>query len=940
MKKGVTLLIICALLVFSISFVSAAVLNVCPSCSYTTIQSAINTASAGDIVNVSAGTYTAANLNWDGNGFLRINKSITLKGAGSANTIIDGQHSHSVISGHDGIHSTCLWVESSDITLEGLTIKGCDWGIRVSDWHAPTAIEISNLKFNDVTITDNYGHGVIFESADGVIFKRVKFTNCNANGNGDRGIYISPASNAEDFTLLNTNANDNLKAGFNCQGTLNKLNITGGTFNNNSGGENYEGHGLYFGVGIELDGCTNVKINNVEANKNGLLGPSDCNDAMNGGAGILLKDNTSNVQILNSKLRDNANGILIEWCALWPTGSQPTNINAHLNDIENNNYFGISNRAPSLILNAENNWWGDCSGPSGIGTGSGDAVSANVDFNPWLGACIKNKTTSQSCVLAADSVTLYANVSSLVCVGNVIFSVNKNGTWQNYTGIGSGNGIYSVTISGLTGNRSVSWTVYADDCYNHITKDGDESFYVNRRTTLTTNPNLPDGLNNWYVSHPIFTLTNPDAPQMLYKWDGTGTHIYSSPFNLSDIPNPPPETAGILKLTYWGNLSCNRIEQEQSQTLYVDLMSPIVESLTPADGAVITNKNPLISAIINDIYGENSRVNKDSISMKLDGINITGSIIKQDLTSAKVRVIYNAINLSEILHLVELSGMDNAGNDFYKSWSFFINVSSGFVLNLNSPEAKNYSAKSILLNVSASSLVAKIEYQDLDGWKTLCTKCKDYSRKLTFSEGNHILTVRATDIYGNSNQKNVLFFVDSVLPKISKIDPANNKIVNGSRFYIKYSEDNLKSITLFYGNLSATLSCLPGKNQECETNVNLGGYNGQYINYWFVVADGLRNVSSRVNRIKIDTAIPVLSVNLPGNANYSRRVQFNITISEKVKLGYYDNSVLSPRWTSLCSDCSSYSQTKIFSAGTHNVLIRVTDKAGNSAQENRIFTII
>jgi hypothetical protein len=38
----------------------------------------------------------------------------------------------------------------------------------------------------------------------------------------------------------------------------------------------------------------------------------------------------------------------------------------------------------SAFQNATANWWGDPTGPSGAGTGSGDSVSANVDFSGWL----------------------------------------------------------------------------------------------------------------------------------------------------------------------------------------------------------------------------------------------------------------------------------------------------------------------------------------------------------------------------------------------------------------------------------------------------------------------------------------------------------------------------------------------------------------------------
>lgn len=53
------------------------------------------------------------------------------------------------------------------------------------------------------------------------------------------------------------------------------------------------------------------------------------------------------------------------------------------NSIHGNSSYGIYNE-DSYTVNAQNNWWGDASGPSGEGSGTGDAVSTNVDFDPWL----------------------------------------------------------------------------------------------------------------------------------------------------------------------------------------------------------------------------------------------------------------------------------------------------------------------------------------------------------------------------------------------------------------------------------------------------------------------------------------------------------------------------------------------------------------------------
>lgn len=60
--------------------------------------------------------------------------------------------------------------------------------------------------------------------------------------------------------------------------------------------------------------------------------------------------------------------------------------------VDNNNFvaapgeYAIKNQVAGTTLNAEDNWWGDASGPyhsTNIYT-EGAKVSDNVDFDPWL----------------------------------------------------------------------------------------------------------------------------------------------------------------------------------------------------------------------------------------------------------------------------------------------------------------------------------------------------------------------------------------------------------------------------------------------------------------------------------------------------------------------------------------------------------------------------
>ena len=66
--------------------------------------------------------------------------------------------------------------------------------------------------------------------------------------------------------------------------------------------------------------------------------------------------------------------------------SSSTGAEAHNNNIEDNASFGMLVDGTSGVVNATDNWWGAVDGPSGVGPGSGDAVTTNVNFSPFLAA--------------------------------------------------------------------------------------------------------------------------------------------------------------------------------------------------------------------------------------------------------------------------------------------------------------------------------------------------------------------------------------------------------------------------------------------------------------------------------------------------------------------------------------------------------------------------
>ncbi|MDO8459474.1 MAG: hypothetical protein Q7S74_00015 [Nanoarchaeota archaeon] len=228
-------------------------------------------------------------------------------------------------------------------------------------------------------------------------------------------------------------------------------------------------------------------------------------------------------------------------------------------------------------------------------------------------------------------------------------------------------------------------------------------------------------------------------------------------------------------------------------------------------------------------------------------------------------------------------------------------------------------------------------------WIILCKNCNEYGFKKKvikpFGEGEHNLTFRAVN--GTVTiTKNLSFLVDSKKPKILITLPKNKGFTNGSNFYVKYSEDNCKSLLLnFYGNISnktTNMNCSSGVNIEKIISNNLSAFNNQEIEYQFVIKDISNNsAESRKIKIKVDTTKPI--INSFVNTTNGKRVTFTLNITELNfdEVNYIDYNDAKPAVKLLCSSLKNgiCSSTKTLRAGNHNITIKVLDKAGNSVQK-------
>ncbi|KPL17649.1 MAG: hypothetical protein AMJ92_11475, partial [candidate division Zixibacteria bacterium SM23_81] len=143
------------------------------------------------------------------------------------------------------------------------------------------------------------------------------------------------------------------------------------------------------------------------------------------GWGILVKDNevrdntfagmhfgnSARPTIKSNLIHDNGTG------AEFQTWAFP--VQFARNDIYNNSVYGVENDTTSWQITAENNWWGAASGPSGQGTGFGDAVSKNVDFQPFLTFPTGTDVVNWCQLVSPDSINMDVGDTTGTILGQV-----------------------------------------------------------------------------------------------------------------------------------------------------------------------------------------------------------------------------------------------------------------------------------------------------------------------------------------------------------------------------------------------------------------------------------------------------------------------------------------------------------------------------------------
>jgi len=292
--------------------------------------------------------------------------------------------------------------------FEQANYTGAPGGIYVGDSQPsfPTT-------YQNITVTGNtfheYHRGInIWNYADGTIIGRVDISNNTfTNSIASAGVMITArwvsggtASTMEGPIFINNNTftqdqpvNDydgvamiDLRAGI--ESPTSQINVADNeiTFNNPAFGTS-----IY---GMKFRGpFTNVNISGNTMNGN-LVGGASANMPPTSGIVFGSKDVDPGYGSISSNAEINVSGNSIQkfvhGVAVYDFdnnvyGALPVGagLNINYDSIICNSEYGVISGSGE-VTNAVNTWWGCNDGPSGVGSGSGEEVSSNVSYDPWL----------------------------------------------------------------------------------------------------------------------------------------------------------------------------------------------------------------------------------------------------------------------------------------------------------------------------------------------------------------------------------------------------------------------------------------------------------------------------------------------------------------------------------------------------------------------------
>lgn len=250
-------------------------------------------------------------------------------------------------------------------------------------------------------------------------------------------------------------------------------------------------------------------------------------------------------------------------------------------------------------------------------------------------------------------------------------------------------------------------------------------------------------------------------------------------------------------------------------------------------------------------------------------------------------------------------------------------------------------------NTNTSNTGLNINYTATDSYLSTCWYSNDsMSTNITldncanittviWGEGAHNLIIWANDSSNNINNSFVKFTIDTILPQINIVYPANNTNSSNNRLNINYTRSDANLASCWYSNDTMT------KNTTLSTCANITAViwtEGQHnLTVW--ANDSAGNKNNSLVSFYIDSLAPEINITYPSNntnsINNGLNVNYTVSDLNLASCWYTNDSKTTNITIAGCSNLTSI----IWGEGQHNVTIWANDTFGNKNNSFVVFTM-
>jgi len=476
---------------------------------FTTIQDAVDSASKGDVILVYDGVYKEA---------VNIGTSITLIGNGTSRTFLDGdgtldhQHLFQISSNYVNVTGFQFMEGSPHHEFAGIGIYSSGCVIDGNEFYDNTnGIYVAggpdNMISNNTFDTNYYG----IRSDSGANGNFIMDNTFNSSVTGGI-IYMG----ARDVAFGRNDFNDNRYhlSLFNSHG----CDVGWNSFFNADPGR----------AGFTTGTATENMIHN--------------NTFLDNDIGLGLVKGSDRNLIFDNTFDNNLEGIR--------TYDSSSNVRVHRNSFINNSDWGMNCSSTSSPINGTDNWWGNYTGPYhpvSNSDGTGDNVSDNVTFIPWMMGEFVNRNPAlhqTGDVYATEDLLFNIRLNASDPDGHeVIFKVVTDASWLDFN-------TTSWNLSGVPCNGDVGsfnidinitdgWGGYAEDNF---------TLTVNNTPPVILTNVLPIGTEDEEYEVVIDFIEEEGG---VWNFSSNATWLEFDDYNVSISGTPENGDDG----SYWVNLS-------------------------------------------------------------------------------------------------------------------------------------------------------------------------------------------------------------------------------------------------------------------------------------------------------------------------------------------------------------------------------------------------